>query len=179
MICSSLPQVWAQLAKPITLNEGDKAKMRSAGIISLTALLGVAFLPLINIGIANGSRVCCEGDWWLKSTREAKDAYIVGLMRGISSGFHKGCDAAALDAARSAVSRLSESELLTQCLKEAPQFRQSSTFYVKLTTALYTHFPSDRRYLVQEMLSAIARSQIEKPTAEQLHDMLNHPSAKK
>jgi len=102
-----------------------------------------------------GTRVCCEGDQWLRWTNEVRQTYVLAFSLGYSKGYAQGCTVGTRDVAASLRPGL-ENNPARNCRHKGLDFSRGTDYFVKSITDFYTHFPADRDIYVEELIRCFA-----------------------
>ncbi len=111
-----------------------------------------------------GQRPCCEGNLWLKWTKDRRESYVWGYMTGYSHAFWKGCRLAIQARPKGTAAE----EANSACRAHEPDFSKGTDYWAKQVTDFYKTFPEDRDIYIDEVLEQLGNGQ----SLEQIH---THP----
>lgn len=131
-----------------------------AGSLSLTVLM-------LGPNQSPAQRVCCQGDWWLKWSHEARETYVLGYMLGYSKGHADVCQQGTEDLPIPSQDGI-ENEPLHRCSEKEIDFSKGSDYFVKAISDFYTQYPDDRDIYPYEVLEQLGKGL----TNEEIH---RHP----
>jgi len=117
---------------------------------------------------ASAAQACCEGEEWLKWSKETQTAYLTGLLLGNERGFRKGCFEG-LAQGSSSPTEINE-RALRECLGKTPSFTKDIGVYVQRVNEFYRAYPKDRSLSVRDVFFEF--SDDKNRTAEQVHQHL-------
>jgi hypothetical protein len=103
-----------------------------------------------------GTRVCCEGEQWLRWTNDVRQTYVLAFSLGYSKGYVQGCDVGTRDVTAGSKPGL-ENDPTRNCRQKGLDFSRGTDYFVKSITDFYTRFPSDRDIYVEELIQCFAR----------------------
>jgi hypothetical protein len=106
---------------------------------------------------------CCDGTLWLKTSQEARTAYVDGYIDGLLRGFGRGCLTGTKG--MQATEPGPDADPFHKCLLGNFSFSRTSGEYAKLITEFYERFPDDRDVRVLEVLIKLSQGL----SLEQLH----------
>jgi hypothetical protein len=133
-------------------------------------VLGAACLCLYNYSppMVSAAQRCCEGEEWLKWSKETQTVYLTGLLLGTERGFRKGCFEGLVQGS-SSPTEINE-RALRGCLGKTPSFTKDISVYVQKVTEVYQTYPNDRSLSVRDVFFEF--SDDKNRTAKQVHQRL-------
>ena len=143
----------------------------------LVALILAAPLLLFSVRSLSGQRVCCQGDWWLKWTHDARETYVLGYTLGYSKGHGDGCQQGTKDWPAPVKGGI-QNDPQRKCTKQEIDFSKGSDYFVKAITDFYKRYPEDRDIYPNEVLEQLGRGL----TIEEVHNYpfwRHHPPSQK
>lgn len=91
-----------------------------------------------------GSRECCEGDHWLKMSKEARGQFVYGYIKGLSEGRMAGC--------RNAIRGTASNVTPDACYDKGPSYNRDVYEYANRITQFFNDHPEDRIMFPVEVL---------------------------
>jgi hypothetical protein len=122
---------------------------------------------------ARGTRVCCEGDAWLKWSDDIRQTYVGAYILGFKKGYGLGCTSA-MEMLPPSTQPGVENDPHHRCLQQEPAFPPDTASMKESITQFYQRYPNDRDLYIEEIVFAVAAGS----KLEQIHERHHPPSAR-
>jgi hypothetical protein len=125
-------------------------------ILRFAFLFGMALAGLLTFGATPTlcQRACCEGDEWLKMSKDARESYVIAYVLGYAKGHADGCEQAFTHEPRSD----DRDENEHRCKRQDLDFSKGSDFLTGAVTDFYKRFPDSRDLYIYEILNALGKN---------------------
>jgi len=123
------------------------------------ALLMAILIFLPNVFWAQ--RACCEGDMWLKWSKDRRESYLWGYMLGYSQAYWKECR----ETGNALPAEADSTAIENRCRSRQPDFSKGTDFWGQQVTDFYKTYPGDRDIKIDEVLEQLRNGL----TLEQIH----------
>ncbi len=122
-------------------------------------LIWLAFVGALGVSLGGplaAQRVCCQGDWWLGWSHDAREKYVLGYITAYTQAYGAACRKMDLEWP-GPVKQGYENAPLNKCLAGQPDFSKGTDYFVNATTDFYTRYPHDRDIYPSEVLEQLGK----------------------